>query len=90
MNSVSVCFIMQIDDMARDAFQPSSISDHIDGMVFESSTSTHEDDKSVQGLIRPPTWATYKTFWSVGKVIFLFILTSACLIPVLYHMCSDF
>ena len=88
MNSVAIVFIMQIDDMARDAFQSQTISDHIDSIKFESSSSIHVgDDISSDGVIRPPTWATYKTFWSVGKIIFLLILTSFCLFPVLHYVC---
>ena len=34
MNSVSIVFILQIDDMARDAFQSDEVSGHIDGTVL--------------------------------------------------------
>ena len=33
MNSVSIVFILQIDDMARDAFQSEEVSGHIDGTI---------------------------------------------------------
>ena len=37
MNSVSIVFILQIDDMARDAFQSDEVSAHIDGDIHSLS-----------------------------------------------------
>ena len=47
MNSVSIVFIVQIDDMAREAFQNPEVSEHIDLMLFESTfTKLHDNDKA--------------------------------------------
>jgi hypothetical protein len=81
MNSVSVVFIMQIDDMARDAFQLDEVSDHIDNMKFESVfVAVKEDakDMSVKGIIHAPSWHTYKTFGTIEKAALTFALSGAC------------
>jgi len=92
MNSVSVAFIMRIDDMAREAFQSSYVSDHIDGMKFEGTFVTMraaDKDRSEKGKIRPPSWATYKTFWSLEKAVVTLIVTYFCTYPVLWHVCPN-
>jgi hypothetical protein len=88
MNSVSIVFILQIDDMARDAFQSDEISSHIDGMEFERTMKIPKiSDMSTNGKIRQPTWATYKTFWTLDKALFTFIVSLVCVYPVIYYMC---
>lgn len=90
MNSVSIVFIVQIDDMARDAFQNPEISEHIDGMLFETTfTKLRDDDKSKshRGIIRPPKWSTYQTFWAIEKACFSLILSALSVYPVWYYYC---
>jgi hypothetical protein len=37
INSVSVCFVMDIDNMAREALQSDTVSEHVDMMIFETN-----------------------------------------------------
>lgn len=90
MNSVSIVFIVQIDDMARDAFQNPEISEHIDGMMFETTYAKLKDNdksKSHRGIIRPPKWSTYQTFWSIEKATLSLILSALSVYPVWYYYC---
>jgi hypothetical protein len=93
MNSVSVVFILQIDDMARDAFQSQEISDHIDAMEFETTTKLipeNDKDMSLNGKIRVPTFAAYKTFWALDKAFGTLILSCLCVFPLVYAMkCNE-
>ena len=53
MNSLSVVFIMSIDDMAYTAFQTEHIMEHIQSLQFETSQDVDENhDVSVDGIIR--------------------------------------
>ena len=90
MNSVSIVFIVQIDDMARDAFQNPEVSEHIDGMMFETTFTKLKDNdksKSHRGIIRPPKWSTYQMFWSIEKATLSLILSAASVYPVWYYYC---
>jgi hypothetical protein len=78
INCLSVNFIMDIDDMARGAFQREVISDHIDGMQFESSiprSSDREKSLSHKGEGTYATWKVYQTYMSLDKLIFITLLT---------------
>lgn len=88
MNSVSIVFILQIDDMARDAFQSEEISSHIDGMEFERTMKSPKNSTmSSNGKITVPHWATYKTFWTLDKAFFTLMISFLCVYPVVYSMC---
>jgi hypothetical protein len=68
MNSVSVVFIVQIDDMARESLQNEDISEHIDLIHFQrvySSDSEEDKDISSMGQIKEPSDKTYRYFQSL-------------------------
>lgn len=44
INSISVCFVMDIDNMAREALQSDNVSEHVDGMVFETTIAILDED----------------------------------------------
>lgn len=88
MNSVSIVFILQIDDMARDAFQGDEINEHIDGMEFERTMKPPKaSDMSRDGVIKVPKWSAYKTFWSLDKALTTFIVSVLCVYPIIYQNC---
>lgn len=88
MNSVSIVFILQIDDMARDAFQGDDINDHIDGMEFERTMKSPKmTDMSLRGKIKVPKWSAYKTFWSLDKAVMTFVAALLCVYPCVYYKC---
>ena len=88
MNSVSVVFILQIDDMACSAFQDDDITDHINGMKFETNIPVSESDYSSDGVIHVPNRATYSTF-SYSRSAFACLLVSIlCVYPVVYSLCD--
>lgn len=90
LNSVSVIFILQIDDMARDAFQPDQVSDHIDGMEFETTFNiAHVDNNNMsrRGTIRPPTHSTFKTFSSAFSAVATFVAACFCVYPMVWKYC---
>ena len=65
--------------MARGAFQNDNISDHIDGLQFKttiSAPSERERDLSSKGMIKSlPSWAVYKTYMSLDKVLITSVFT---------------
>lgn len=87
MNSVSVVFILQIDDMARCAFQKDDISNHIDGMKFETNIATTSSSVSENGVIRVPDNATYQTFSSSTSAFICLLISCLCVYPVVYNIC---
>ena len=70
MNCVSICFIMSIDDTARQAFQRQCISDHIDSIDFifhpvttvDKMTGKGDTAEEVFGTFIKPTAEVYDTF----------------------------
>lgn len=88
MNSLSVVFIMTIDDMACQAFQTDTITGHISSLEFETTTKIDEGhDVSQDGKIRPPSYDTYKTLWSIDQCIVTLIVTYSIVYGNIYWYC---
>jgi len=88
MNSLSVVFIMTIDDMACEAFQTSTITNHIASLEFETTTEVDENhDISQDGKIRPPSYDTYKTLWSIDQCIVAIAVTYAVVYGNIFWYC---
>ena len=77
--SVSICFIMDIDNMAREAFQRETISEHVDNLLFETkmSSALKHKGKKKQGEesgVDPEVIATFssldKSLLSLGLSLF--------------------
>jgi len=90
MNSLSVVFIMSIDDMACEAFQPQVINDHIQSLEFETSEDQDENhDVSKDGVIRPPSYDTYKTLWSIDQCFFTLVVCVVIVYGQIYYYCPS-
>lgn len=88
MNSLSVVFIMGIDDMAYSAFQTEYINEHISSLEFETSELIDEGhDVSTDGVIRPPSFDTYRTLWSIDQCAITLFVCVAIVYGQIYYYC---
>ena len=54
INSVSICFVMDIDNMARNALQTETLSEHVDQMRFDTTLK-----KSVESCVNKDDLQSY-------------------------------
>ena len=89
INSISVCFVMDIDNMAREALQSDRVSEHVDGMVFETTIDAPVENMNTGDEIRRKVSSTtLATFWTLEKV-FLIIIISGLTVFVFVRSCDD-
>jgi len=84
--SVAICFVMDIDNMAREAFQSVSISEHVDDMHFETKMRAPVEHKS-QGVARPVDMNVLKTFSSLDKSLLVLVLTCVVVFGLRFVFC---
>ena len=78
INSVAIAFIMDIDNLAREFFQNVAVTEHVDGMHFETKMQANDnklttlddlvdvDEDHDDELVNPSVVAT---FWSIDRVV---------------------
>ena len=81
INSMAVAFVMDVDNMSREFFQLESVSEHIDGMEFETKMSPietklsgvdekHTDDMEAHEEVDEEVVATFMCIEKVIGIVF--------------------
>ena len=91
INSVSVCFVMDIDNMARNALQTETMSEHVDQMRFDTTlikpVESLNDGSVIAEEISPETLSSFTQIEKCAAVILLsafitWIFVSSCDDPI--------
>ena len=65
-----------------------TITNHIASLEFETTTEVDENhDISQDGKIRPPSYDTYKTLWSIDQCIVAIAVTYAVVYGNIFWYC---
>ena len=97
INSMAVAFVMDVDNMSREFFQLESVSEHIDGMEFETKMSPietklsgvdekHTDDMEAHEEVDEEVVAT---FMCIEKVIGIVFFAGLYTYTLQYLYCHD-
>ena len=84
--SVSVNFIMDIDEMARDAFETVAISQHMEDMIFETTRGSHVEHKLTR---KPMDWNVLKTFSSIVGNSAVLVITLSVVFGLRAYYCAE-
>ena len=82
--SVAVCFIMDIDNMAREAFQRETISEHVDDLLFQTKLASalrHNEKKKLvtEETLDPDSIAAFSSIDKAALSLSLSLFTVFCL-----------
>lgn len=100
INSVALAFIMDIDNQAKDFFQPDFVTEHIDKLHFETKIQANgnklstledfleEDDDELEEkrVVDPDVIAT---FWNIDKLVCVIMLGACYLIGIKAMYCDN-
>ena len=100
INSVALAFIMDIDNQAKDFFQPDFVTEHIDKLHFETKIQANdnklstledfqeEDDDELEKkrVVDPDVIAT---FWNIDKLVYVIMLGACYLIGIKAMYCDN-
>ncbi len=76
INSVSVCFVMDIDNMARNALQTDTVSEHVDQMMFDTKQIKPVETLNAGGEISEEvSTETLSSFTQIEKCTVVFLLS---------------
>ena len=97
INSMAVAFVMDVDNMSREFFQLETVSEHIDGMEFETKMSPvetklsgldekHSDEMQVHEEVDDEVVAT---FMCIEKVIAIVFFAGVYTYTLQYMYCAE-
>lgn len=89
INSVAIAFIMDVDNLAREYFQNVAVTEHVDGMHFETKMQANdnklttiedvhgkdgdEEDEDVDSSV-------VATFWNIDKLVYVVFIAAVYLL----------
>ncbi len=100
INSVALAFIMDIDNQAKDFFQPDVVTEHLEKIHFETKIRANDnklstledfqeeddDDMEKKGVVDASVVAT---FWNIDKLVYVILLGAAYLVGIKSMYCEN-